>query len=69
MSIGMCFQIKIECRLKKKRICKKRKNFIKEGLEMKEEQMIIEMYDVMFFKKPEMLKNKHFRLFLFLVCF
>lgn len=26
-------------------------------------------YDIMFFKKPEMLKNKHFRLFLFLVCF
>lgn len=25
--------------------------------------------DIMFFKKPEMLKNKHFRLFLFLVCF
>lgn len=28
-----------------------------------------EQYDIMFFKKPEMLKNKHFRLFLFLVCF
>lgn len=28
-----------------------------------------EGYDIMFFKKPEMLKNKHFRLFLFLVCF
>lgn len=28
-----------------------------------------ENYDIMFFKKPEMLKNKHFRLFLFLVCF
>ncbi len=27
------------------------------------------IYDIMFFKKPEMLKNKHFRLFLFLVCF
>lgn len=27
------------------------------------------VYDIMFFKKPEMLKNKHFRLFLFLVCF
>ena len=28
-----------------------------------------EKYDIMFFKKPEMLKNRHFRLFLFLVCF
>ncbi|GFH97167.1 hypothetical protein IMSAGC003_03736 [Lachnospiraceae bacterium] len=27
------------------------------------------VYDIMFFKKPEMLKNRHFRLFLFLVCF
>lgn len=28
-----------------------------------------ENYGFMFFKKPEMLKNRHFRLFLFLVCF
>lgn len=27
------------------------------------------VHEYMFFKKPEMLKNKHFRLFLFLVCF
>lgn len=26
-------------------------------------------YDIMFFKKPEMLIFQHFRLFLFLVCF
>lgn len=33
------------------------------------EKMTPRIYDIMFFKKPEMLKNKHFRLFLFLVCF
>lgn len=36
---------------------------------LKEIAFIAQNHDIMFFKKPEMLKNKHFRLFLFLVCF
>ncbi len=39
------------------------------GVVMYLSQAVLGIYDIMFFKKPEMLKNKHFRLFLFLVCF